>query len=415
MLYDELRKKNRLNTAWRKVRANAIRSPNPVTRSKALAFDVDIYRHIERIYRQLLKRRYRFQPVTGTPISREGKAPRPLVRAPLEDRVVQRVILDVIQNQPGVEAFTKHPSSFGGLPERTVRDAIEAICLSIDHGNSYVIKSDIRGFFQAVDRQEAIEKLLHHLPDRSLASILTEATNVEFANLEELGTKIKYYPGDEFGVAQGSALSPLLGNVFLTEFDNLMLNEGVECIRWIDDFAILADSHSKGWSAFSTAVEYLDDHGMSVYDPRTDPEKATYGPTSRAFDFLGCSISDERVLPSRKAKRRLLERIMGDFAQSKQAMFASDYSDLKSYPLSLVGTLQLVSERVRAWTNTYAFCNTQGLRELDEDIDALISDYIGTYSDRRRRLNKSKRRRLLGVWSVLDRKDEASTIYPLSR
>jgi retron-type reverse transcriptase len=70
------------------------------------------------------------------------------------------------------------------------------------------------------------------------------------------------FPIEDIGVAQGNSLSRLLGNLFLYEFD-LELNKrpDVRCIRYIDDFIILAVSKEIAESAFAKAVQMLEKLG----------------------------------------------------------------------------------------------------------------------------------------------------------
>ena len=85
------------------------------------------------------------------------------------------------------------------------------------------------------------------------------------------------FPIEDIGVAQGNSLSPLLGNLFLYEFD-LELNKrpDVRCIRYIDDFIILAPTKEVAENTFAKASICLQKLGMSVSDEKDDK-----GTTSR--------------------------------------------------------------------------------------------------------------------------------------
>ena len=55
-----------------------------------------------------------------------------------------------------------------------------------------------------------------------------------------LREKFEAFPIGDIGVAQGNSLSPLLGNIILHSFDRAMNEGDCRCVRYIDDFIILA-------------------------------------------------------------------------------------------------------------------------------------------------------------------------------
>ena len=116
-----------LHTAWRRVRENGLESLSQETRDAIKAFDVKALQHLRRIERQLRERRFRFKPQMGIPKRRPGKKPRPLVIAAIENRIVQRAILDVLQLSPPIRQIYENPASFGGIKERGRQHAIAAV------------------------------------------------------------------------------------------------------------------------------------------------------------------------------------------------------------------------------------------------------------------------------------------------
>src|SRR5689334_9632421 len=87
--FEHLRARSTLRSAWLRVRA-AARRANPPIRAEALRFDEHADRHLGRIAAQLREGRFTFAPAHGIACVRPGKAPRPIVVAPIESRIVQR-------------------------------------------------------------------------------------------------------------------------------------------------------------------------------------------------------------------------------------------------------------------------------------------------------------------------------------
>ncbi len=93
------------------------RRPRPGPRRRASEEHAD--RHLARIAAQLREGRFVFAQARGIACERPGKGPRPIVVAPIESRIVQRAILDVLRALPGLSAADlEAPTSFGGVPGR---------------------------------------------------------------------------------------------------------------------------------------------------------------------------------------------------------------------------------------------------------------------------------------------------------
>ena len=73
-------------------------------------------------------------------------------------------------------------------------------------------------------------------------TVFREAIDVELSNMAQLRDKAVDFPIENIGVAQGNSLSPLLGNIILADFDRVMNEGDCRCVRYIDDFIILAPS-----------------------------------------------------------------------------------------------------------------------------------------------------------------------------
>jgi retron-type reverse transcriptase len=104
-LYGRLRSLRNLDRAWQAIRANSATSTSRQTKDEVAEFAKNVYGNLRRIQARLKKNRYEFAPAKGVSIKREGKRPRPLVLACVQDRVVQRAILQVLSNHN----FTRIP------------------------------------------------------------------------------------------------------------------------------------------------------------------------------------------------------------------------------------------------------------------------------------------------------------------
>jgi len=406
LLEARLRSKPRtLRPAWGKVRASCLASDSRDMVRAARAFDDEVERNIERLYRRLQRGTFRFSPAKGVPVGKRGAKRRPIVISDIDDRIVQRALLQVISRLEPVRTEVSNPGSFGGLPGVGVRDAISAAVHRVRDGAAYHIKSDIPGFFTKIPRRRTLRVLYDLLPDRSLDQLLDDATTVELRNLRELGRLASLFPSYEIGVAQGSSLSPMLGNICLADFDREMNSGRVSCLRYIDDFVILAPDKASAWAAFRMAAKLLNELGMDTYDPRSNRDKASEGATRKGFDFLGCSISAGFVQPSREARARLLTKVESILQRSRQRLRDGVQRGEVSYDDSLLETLALVSNTIEGWSKHYSFCNAQDIfAQLDSKTDALLQGYWDSYFAIRRIAAQDERalRRVMGVRLLSD-------------
>lgn len=383
-----------------------MQSESRETRAEILGFAEDAETRLQRIARRLQQRTFRFSPARGIAIPKKSNPAkkRPIVKAPVENRIVQRAILDVLQALPEIKARLQARRNFGGIAEIGVPDAIEA-AYTAARRSRYFIRTDIKAFFDNIPRDRAVAKITKFTAQAEFDDLLKRATDTELDNLNQLGRDRDLFPLASFGVAQGSCLSPLLCNLLLEEFDDRMNGRGIVCVRYIDDFILFASDAAKAFKTLANAQKYLGTIHLDVYDPRTHSDKAEHGSVSGGFTFLGCEVSPERVRPSQESSRRLLSKIdaalkeaIGATGNPTNAVHAHNtYSD----------TLAKVSNTIRGWGNTYSFCTDD---RLFQSIEGEIELRLSRFEQRYRRIVEKKRprdrRRLLGVFLLEDCKKD---------
>lgn len=399
----QLRSRLTLRKAWRQVESACSKSSSADTRAEARAFAPTAEAEIERIYRQLHKDRFEFAQARGAPIRRTGKASRPIVIASIRDRIVQRAILDVLQDQQPVVDLVTNPSSFGGVKSRRVRDAIELAAKQMHGGQSFYLRSDIPRFFTAIPRELVLRRLVGVLPDSSIDGILDGATLVDLKNASELGHLADLFPDESVGVAQGCCLSPLLGNVLLSDLDAEIASMGVTYIRYIDDFLILAETEMKAMSAFDAMKAHLSALGLAVYGPEDSSGKFGRGDAMKGFEFLGCQLSNGFIQPTKAKRDEIIDRVRARITESLRTIGQDTMSVQEIRDRSIVSTLHAASSAIRGWTNAYSFCNgVQRFEHVDTKVDSLVTDYLRRAETILRRQSSSRRRQSLGVWLAAD-------------
>jgi RNA-directed DNA polymerase len=94
-------------------------------------------------------------------------------------------------------------------PKRKAHDAIRALDRIVHRGKvSWILEADIVSFFDSLDRAELMKLLQIRVADGSLLRLIGNCLHVGVLDGAE-------YSEPETGTAQGSVLSPLLGNLYL--------------------------------------------------------------------------------------------------------------------------------------------------------------------------------------------------------
>lgn len=404
-LYDVVRERDRLWSAWEVVNRNAIRSDASSTRQEAEAYRLRLRRNLEQLARKLADRRFLFEPQRAVAIPKPNSAAkRPLVVAPIANRIVQRSLLDTLQELPSIRSRLTAGFNFGGVEGKGVPDAVGKVAAHAA-SHPFFIRTDVAGFFQHVRRKEALDALLSSIDEPEFVALVTSAITTELDDATQHLAEMGIFPLHEEGVAQGSCLSPLLCNVLLHPFDKQMNDRGIVTVRYIDDFILLAKNEGAARKAFSSAQRWLSAHGLSCYDP-ANPEhskKAEHGTLEKGATFLGCEVLLEGTRPSRENFRSLEKKLEAGLAESLKAMKSP--AKAQKERRTFADTLKWASDTVRGWGNTFGFCSDERLfRDIDATVSQKLSEYELEFMRLRHRMSADDSRRATGVFLLQDRK-----------
>jgi CRISPR-associated protein Cas1 len=167
----------------------------------------------------------------------------------LADRIVERALLRVID--PVIDPLLL-PWSFAYRRGLGVRDALAALADARDEGLPWVARGDIDDCFDSIPQWEVMRRVRETIGDERIVHIVGMLLNRSVAGTRQARSDRGR------GLHQGSAVSPVLSNLYLDAFDRGMLQAGWRVIRYGDDFAIPTASRAEAERALISASTELE-------------------------------------------------------------------------------------------------------------------------------------------------------------
>lgn len=297
-LWDRIHRRDVLERAWLKVRAN--RGAAGVDRTTIAEIEKSgVAAFLAELQAELREQRYRPAPVRRVQIPKPGRSEtRPLGIPAVKDRVVQTAAKLVLE--PLFEADFRS-CSFGFRPKRSAHDALDAIKREVLRGRRWVVDADIRGFFDALDREILMQLVCERVSDRRVLKLLRAWLRAGVLEGQTL-----LHP--ETGTPQGGVISPLLANVYLNALDRAWQERqgGLGMlVRYADDLVILSRTQAQAETALRELRALLAELGLELAEAKT--RLVCLDREGEGFDFLG--FHHRMVDSFRKPGSRWLARL----------------------------------------------------------------------------------------------------------
>jgi RNA-directed DNA polymerase len=193
--------------------------------------------NLEDLSQRLKREAYHAKPVRRAYITKADGRQRPLGVPALEDKIVQRAVVTVLNAiyERDFKGF-----SYGFRPGRSQHHALNALTVAIQTRRvNWVLDADIRSFFDTLQHDWLLKFVEHRVADRRIIRLIQKWLA---AGVLEDGQ----WTHSEEGTVQGGSISPLLANLYLHYVFDVWIERWrkkqargqVIVVRYADDFIV---------------------------------------------------------------------------------------------------------------------------------------------------------------------------------
>jgi RNA-directed DNA polymerase len=362
-------------------------------------FEKDLKGNLFKLWNRMSSGSYFPPPVRAVEIPKAGgRGVRVLGVPTVADRIAQTVVRAYVE--PEVEPLF-HPDSYGYRPGRSALDAVGACrerCWKFD----WVIDLDIRSFFDSLDHDLVMRTVSKHTDLRWVLLYVKRWLQAPLQRAD--GTIVSR----DRGTPQGSAISPLLANLFLHyAFDRWMAREFPGCPfeRYADDAVVHCRTEAEARGVLAAITERLVQVGLELHPDKTrivycKDARRTGSHEHERFTFLGYTFRP------RLAKNRYGRFFVGFVPAISEDAAKAVGHQIRRWRLhrrsdaTLLALAAVINPVVRGWINYYG----RFYRSKLQPLLRRINEYLVRWAMQKyKRLRRRPRRAWTWLCSVVRR------------
>jgi RNA-directed DNA polymerase len=314
-----------LEAAFRSLRKAASAGVDGVTYE---VYEVNVGENIRQLHQRLKDGRYQAQPLRRIYIPKEDGKQRPISIPALEDKIVQKVVVEIL-NAIYEEDFLD--CSYGFRPGRSPHQALDELRADICmRPTEWILEIDIKAYFDSIVREQLMEMMEKRISDGSILRLIRKWIQVGYIDEGRLFVS-------DTGTGQGQTISPLLANVYLHhvldewfehEVKPRLRGEAHE-IRFADDAVLCFQYRDDAEKVMNVLPKRFAKYGLTLHPEKTrllEFGRSAMGKSKRqgrkpgTFDLLGfthvCANSRKgRFTVHVRTMRRRLRRSLNAIAK----------------------------------------------------------------------------------------------------
>ena len=373
-----------------------------VDRLTWMDYEADLERKLEDLHDRVQRGAYRALPSRRVYIPKPDGRQRPLAVAALEDKIVQRAVVALL-NAIYEEDFLG--ISYGFRPGRGTHDALDALCVGIDSRKvSWILDADIQSFFDTVNQEWLIRFVEHRIGDQRIIRLIRKW--LKAGVLEDGIVTVS-----DRGTGQGAVNSPLLANIYLhyaldlwaVRWRQREATGDMIIVRYADDFIVGFQHENDARHFLDEMRERLQKFALTLHPEKTRLiEFGRFAAERRqrrglgkpeTFDFLGFTFICGKT---RQGKFQIKRKTRRDRMRAKLRMIKEEMWQRMHQPLP--DQAKWLWHVVRGYFNYHAVpTNFRALVAFRTEI-AKRWYRVLTRRSERTKLNWAQMKQLIDAW-----------------
>jgi RNA-directed DNA polymerase len=247
---------------------------------------------------------YKFSPYLEVlKLKGRNKNPRLISIPTLRDRLTLLSLKEYLHD--------KFPESVNRkLPNHYIKELKIYLSKSIDKENVNYIKLDIKNFYDRIDRSILMGILKNNKVDGYILNLIFKS--ISTPTVPNSTRKIDYPSFEtEKGIPQGLSISNILAQIYLFEFDKVILRRKFFYLRYVDDILILNQGEITKFRN-NNIEKSLSAIGLELNKNKTEKNSLT-----KKFNFLSYTISKDNISIAENNIEKFIKRIAGKFTWFK--------------------------------------------------------------------------------------------------
>src|ERR1700694_3872246 len=284
---------DRLREAYRAIRPGAAPGVDGVTWKD---YGLDLEENLRDLHARVHRGAYRARPSRRVYIPKADGRQRPLGVAALEDKIVQRRVIEVLN---AIYECDFLGFSYGFRPGRSPHHALDALTVGITRKKvNYVLDADVRDYFSRLDHAWLVKFLEHRIADKRVLRLIQRWLKAGVIEAGEWSQTLE-------GTPQGASVSTLLANVYLHYVFDLWVHQwrsrhargDVVAVRFADDFVVGFEHRDDAERFWAELRERFASFGLELHEGKTrliefgrfaaERRRARGLSKPESFDFLG--------------------------------------------------------------------------------------------------------------------------------
>src|ERR1022692_4698949 len=258
-------------------------------------YEKDAEGNIRKLHERLKDGKYQAQPLRRVYIPKENGKQRPISIPALEDKIVQKAMVEVL-NAIYEQDFLG--CSYGFRPGRGAHQALDEVGRVIcTRPTGWILEIDITTYFDSIVRKQLIEMIEKRVSDGSVLRLIRKWIQVGVIDEGRLLVS-------ETGTGQGQTISPLLANIYLHYILDEWFEEVVKPrlkgeaheIRFADDAILCFQYREDAEKVMNVLPKRFAQYGLTLHPEKTrlvefgrdaGGNAKRQGNKPGTFDFLG--------------------------------------------------------------------------------------------------------------------------------